>query len=326
MPDRPRVVITDHITQPDIERRVLDGTADIECLDAHSTAELFGRVSGSDVLICCHAVEITGAVLSEANHCRGVVRAGVGYNNIDLQAAAERGMVVCNVPDYGTEEVADHALALLLALARRLVPALDATRRGQWVVGVNAGCRRLRGQTLGIIGCGRIGSALAMRAKALGLRIVIYDPYLSRGLEKALGVERVWRLDELLPQCQFLSLNCPLTDETRHVMNARTFALLPRGAYLVNTARGGLVDEAALLGALTHGPLDGAAIDVSELEPPTNERLWTHPKLLMTPHCAFYSVEAADEMRSKAAQEALRLLRGEPPLNPVNRHLVQRTP
>ena len=325
MADLLRVVITDHIMEPDVERQVLDGVAEIHCVGAHSTADLFGRVGSADVLICFHAVEITGELLSQAGRCRGVVRGGVGYNNIDLRTAGERGIVVCNVPDYGTEEVADHALALLLALARRLVPTVDSTRRGEWRLGVNSGTRRLRGQTLGIIGCGRIGSALALRAKALGLRVVIYDPYLSRGIEKSLGVERVWRLEELLGQCQFLSLNCPLTDQTRQLMSAATFALLPRGAYLVNTARGGLVDELALLDALSSGQLAGAALDVTQQEPPADERLWKHPQLLLTPHCAFYSVEAAHEMRTKAAEEALRLVRGEPPLNPVNLQYMRGT-
>jgi phosphoglycerate dehydrogenase-like enzyme len=323
MLDPSRVVITDFITEPDIERRVLGGAAEVECLGAHGTSDLRGRVARADVLICCHAVEITAEVLAEAVRCRGVIRAGVGYNNIDIRSAGELGMFVCNVPDYCTEEVADHALGLLLALARRLLEAVDSTRRGQWNVGINTGARRLRGQTLGIIGCGRIGSALAMRAKALGLRTVIYDPYLSRGLEKSLGVERVWSLEELLPQCQFLSLNCPLTEETRHIMDARTIGRLRRGAYLINTARGGLIDEPALLDALTNGQLGGAAIDVAQQEPLADERLWTHPRLLVTPHCAFYSVEAACELRTRAAQEALRLLRGEPPLNPVNREFLK---
>lgn len=318
MPNLPRVVITDYLTEPDLERRVLDGVAELTCLDARDTAGLEGRVAEADVLICFHGVEITAAVLAEAKRCRGVVRGGVGYNNVDIRAAGELGIVVCNVPDYGTEEVADHALALLLALARRIVPAVDSTRRGEWNVAINSGAPRLRGQTLGIIGAGRIGTALAERAKSLGLRVVIFDPYVPRGFEKAIGVDRVWKLDDLLPQCQFISVHCPLTDETRHMLDHRALALLPAGAYLINTARGGIVEENALLAVLDSGRLAAAALDVVEREPLADERLWRHDKLLITPHCAFYSIEAAPEMRSKAAEEARRLIRGEAPRNPVN--------
>src|SRR5262249_47051912 len=143
-------------------------------------------------------------------------------DNIDLRAAGQRGIVVCNVPDYGTEEVADHALLLLLALARRLLPAHLAVREGIWDIATVAGTPRLRGRTLAVVGCGRIGRAMALRAKALGMRVVFFDPYLPDGTEKALALERVHRLEELLPQADFLSLHCPLTTQTRHVLNDRT--------------------------------------------------------------------------------------------------------
>jgi phosphoglycerate dehydrogenase-like enzyme len=164
------------------------------------------------VIICFHDVEVTRKVLGQAVQCVGVIRGGVGFNNIDVRAAGELGIVVCNVPDYGTEEVADHALALLLAIARRIVPAADSIRRGEWNIAINTGAPRLRGQTVGIIGAGRIGTALAARVRSLGMRAVIFDPYVPHGYEKAIGVERAWTMDELMPQCQFVSLHCPLTD------------------------------------------------------------------------------------------------------------------
>ena len=318
-----RVVITDYITEPDVERRVLEGAAEVLCLGMRGSAELLGHVAGADAIICFHEVEITAAVLAEAVRCRGVIRGGVGYNNIDCRGAGDLGIVVCNMPEYGTEEMADHTLGLLLALARRIVPAVDSVRRGDWNTRVNTGAPRLRGQTLGIVGCGPIGSAVALRARAFGLRVMIFDPYLPRGFEKALGVDRVWSLEELLPHCQFVSLHCAQTDETRHMLNARTLGLLPRGAYLVNTARGGLVEEPALLEALDCGQLAGAALDVVEREPLADDRLRQHPGVLITPHCAFYSVAAAPELRGKAAEEALRLVSGEPPRNPVNRQFLK---
>src|SRR5262249_34338351 len=153
---------------------------------------------------------------------KAVIRCGVGFDNVDIQAAGRRGIVVCNVPDYGTEEVADHALLMLLAIARRLLPADPAIRQGKWDIRTVFGMPRLRGRTLGIIGLGRIGTATAVRAKAFGLRVVFYDPYLPDGVDKALGIERVYRIEELLPQCHFVSLHCPLTHETRHVLNRET--------------------------------------------------------------------------------------------------------
>jgi phosphoglycerate dehydrogenase-like enzyme len=231
-------------------------------------------------------------------------------------------MVVCNVPDYGTEEVADHALMLLLAIARRLLPADRSVRAGQWDPMVYFGTPRLRGRTLGIIGCGRIGSAMALRARALGMRVVIFDPYRPDGIDKALGVERCYRLEELLAQAQFLSLHCPLTRETHQLMNAARFELLPKGAYVVNTARGPCISADALLAALDSGRLAYAGIDVFEREPLDNERLRNHPRVVVTPHSAFYSVEAFTEMRTKGAQEARRILLGEPVRNPVNLHLL----
>jgi phosphoglycerate dehydrogenase-like enzyme len=218
--------------------------------------------------------------------------------------------------------VADHALMLLLAIARRLLPADRAVRAGTWDVPVVFGAPRLRGRTLGIVGCGRIGTAMALRAKALGMRVVFHDPYLPDGIEKALGIEREHRLDDLLPRSEFLSLHCPLTRETHHLVNARTLAKLHRGAYLINTARGGCVDLAALHDALESGQVAYAALDVVEREPLDDERIRNHPHVVLTPHVAFYSVEGFAEMRTKGAWEARRVLAGEPVRNPVNLHCL----
>jgi phosphoglycerate dehydrogenase-like enzyme len=207
---------------------------------------------------------------------------------------------------------------LLLAIARRLIPSHNGIATGAWDHSSVFGAPRLRGKTLGLIGCGRIGSAVALRARALGLRVVFHDPYQRYGHEKALGVERCDRLEELLSQSQFLSLHCPLTRETRHIVNAETLALLPRGAYLVNTARGPCVDLPALATALDAGQVAAAGIDVFEREPLDNERIRNHPRMVLTPHAAYYSVEGYIEMRTKGAREILRALTGEAVHNPVN--------
>jgi D-3-phosphoglycerate dehydrogenase len=322
MSARPLVVITDHLAEAGVERGVLDPVADVRLLQTDDEEEVRRSATDADALLAFHAIKLTARSLSALPRCRGVVRCGVGFDNIDLRAAGERGILVCNVPDYGTEEVADHALAMLLALARRLLPCAAAIRAGKWDVTAVYGAPRLRGRTLGVVGCGRIGTALALRAKALGLDVVIYDPYQPPGLEKALGVRRAYRLDRLLAQAQFVSLHCPLTPETYHLLDAAALAKLPAGAYVINTARGPCVDGAALLEALDAGHVSAAALDVVEREPLDDERLRRHPRILLTPHAAFYSVEGFVEMRTKGAEEVRRLLSGEPVLNPVNRHCL----
>jgi phosphoglycerate dehydrogenase-like enzyme len=258
------------------------------------------------------------ASFARATRCKCVVRAGVGYNNVDLEAARHHGVVVCNVPDYGTEEVADHAIMFLLALARRLLPCHAAIRAGSWQYHTAIGTPRLRGRTLGLIGCGRIGSATALRAKALGLDVVFYDPLLRQGMEKALGIRRVHELDELLEQSDFISLHCYLNEATYHIISAQAISRMRPGVILINTARGPCIDESALLQGLYSGRIAAAGLDVVEQEPLSNERLRQHPQILFTPHSAFYSVEGFVELRTKTAEEVRRILLGEKPRNPVN--------
>lgn len=322
MSGRPLVVLTDAVAEPGVEVKVLDDLADLVLLRTNDEAEVAARAAEADALLVFHTIKLTERCIARLGRCKGIVRCGVGFDNVDLRAAGERGIVVCNVPDYGAEEVADHALMLLLATARRLLPADRLIREGAWDTTAVFGAPRLRGRTLGLVGCGRIGTAMALRAKALGMRVVAYDPYRPDGLDKALGIERAYRLDELLPRAEFLSLHCPHTSETRHLLNDRTLALLPAGAYVINTARGPVVDLDALLRALESGRVAFAGLDVFEREPLDDERLRRHPRVVLTPHAAFYSVEGWDEMRRKGAQEARRLLLGEPVRNPVNRHCL----
>jgi len=322
MSTRPLVVVTDYLAEAGVEQPILGPVADIRLLQTSDETEVARRGADADVVLVYHDIKLTERSLSALSRCKGVIRCGVGYDNIDLKAAGSRGIVVCNVPDYGTEEVADHALMMLLAIARRLVACHQAVRNGVWEVPTIFGAPRLRGRTLGVIGCGRIGTAMIMRARALGLRVLFYDPYKPDGLEKALGVERCYRLEELLAQSEFLSLHCPLTHETHHILNARTLAQLPHGAYVINTARGPCIDLNALLPALDSGQVSFAALDVVEREPLDDERIRQHPRILLSAHVAFYSVEGFQEMRTKGAQEARRMVLGEPVRNPVNRHCL----
>lgn len=323
MSARPLVVVTDYVADPGAEKQILDGVADLKLLQTYDEELVIRDGKDADVLLVFHGIKLTAKSISTLTKCRAIIRCGVGYDNVDIKAAGERGIVVCNVPDYGTEEVADHAILMLLAIVRRLLPADQAIRVGNWDPTLVTGTPRLRGKTLGLIGCGRIGSATALRAKALGMRVVFYDPYKPDGLDKALGIERVYHLDALLEQSPFLSLHCPLTTETRHIINEKTLAKLPMGTYLVNTARGPVVDLKALGDALETGRIAFAGLDVVEREPLDDERIRKHPNVLLTPHTAFYSVEGYLEMRTKGAQEAARLLRGEAVRNPVNLHCLK---
>lgn len=322
MPPRFHVVVTDYLSEAGPEKAILDDIADLTLLQTHEEAVVATRGTHADVLLVYHDIKLGERTVAALPKVRGIIRCGVGYDNIDIEAAGKRGIVVCNVPDYGTEEVADHALMMLIAIARRFLPSNHAVQAGNWDPQVAFGTPRLRGRTLGVIGCGRIGTAMVLRAMAIGMRVVIYDPYKPDGLEKSLGVERVHRLEDLLPQAQFVSVHCPLTPETRHILNAKTLSLLPRGAYVVNTARGPCIDGDALLQALDSGQVSYAALDVVEVEPLVDERIRNHPRIVLTPHSAFYSVEGFQEMRTKGATEARRLLTGEAPRNPVNLHLM----
>lgn len=313
------VVVPDYLTEDSIEQKILGQVAQIKLLQATHEDQAVESLSKADAVLLYHDILISAKSISRMNKCKLIVRCGVGYDNVDIEAAAAKGIVVCNVPDYGTEDVADHALMMLLGSIRRLVVTHEAIRNGKWDPEGIFGAPRLRGKTVGIIGCGRIGAAMALRCKALGMRVVFYDPYLRPGTEKMLGLERTETLEELLPQCAAVSLHCLLTPETRHILNEKNLALLPKGAVVVNTARGGCVDSLALLAALKSGHLAGAGIDVLEREPLDIEELRSHPRVLFSPHAAYYSVEGYWEMRSKGAQEALRGLTGKPLWNPVNR-------
>jgi phosphoglycerate dehydrogenase-like enzyme len=318
------VLIADFLRDASIEGPVLDGVADVVVADARHEDDLVPHLAEADAIILFHDIGRMGdSTFAKAPRCRAVVRAGVGYNNVDLDAAGKRGIAVCNVPDYGTEEVADHAIMLLLAVTRHLIIQDRSMRAGEWDYRTGRETPRLRGKTIGLVGCGRIGSATALRAKAFGLDVVFFDPYVPPGLEKALGVRREFRLEPLLEQSHFLSLHCYLDEKSHHLIDAGAFAKMRPGSILINTARGPVVEQAALIEALDSGRLLGAGLDVFEREPLDDDRLRHHPRVILTPHSAFYSIEGFIELRTKAAEEARRVLLGEPPRNLVNRPSVE---
>ncbi len=291
-----------HITDIDIESEVLRGCARIQSVALDRESDFFPYVEQADAIIAWHHLTFGAEVIGRLAKTRIIVRYGVGFDNIDVAAAAERGIPVANVPDYGTEEVADHAITLALALVRQLKPLMVDTARGNWDYYTGAACRRVRELAFGIVGCGRIGTATALRAQALGFQTRFFDPYLPSGYEKAIGVPRVDSLYELLEASDVLSLHVPLTDETHLMIGREQFARMKPTAYLLNTARGAVVSHQALMEALAAGKIAGAGLDVLEREPEGIEAISGFPNCIVTPHSAFYSRESMIELRRKAAQ------------------------
>ena len=252
---------------------------------------------------------------------KGIVRLGIGVDSVDLDAATELGIVVANVPEFCQDEVAEHALGLLLAVTRKIAFADRLTRQGKWVVGIQERMlpmRRLRGQTLGLVGFGRIAQRLTGMAKSLGLRVIAADPYVAPEAAEAAGVT-LMPLEELLRQADIVSLHVPLTSETRALINSDAFALMKRGAILINTARGPVVDEVALEASLADGELGGAGLDVLETEPPKIPHpLLEFDNVVLTCHYASCSFEAYADLRRSVSEQAAQILRGEFPRNLVN--------
>jgi C-terminal binding protein len=328
---QPLLTITDFIAD-DLapERQILGEMAAIQALDAYSEHDLIGRIEESHCIMLYHNLALTQQTISRLKNCRLIVRCGVGIDNVDRQYARSRGIDVCNVPDYGTEEVADSAIGMYLSLARgiNLYNSLLRDPQHSWMYTHATPLQRIRGQTFAILGLGRIGVATAIRAKALGCRVIFYDPYLPDGIDKSIGITRVETLGELLSQTNCLSIHTPLTPETKNLIGAKELAQMTRGSFLVNTARGAIVDTAAIVPAIEAGQLAGAAIDVLPIEPPslTDPMLvaWRDPqhpcysRLIINPHAAFYSEQGLLDMRLKGAEACRRALLGLPLRNVVN--------
>jgi D-3-phosphoglycerate dehydrogenase len=271
----------------------------------------------ADAILVTYA-KLPRQLLGELKKCKAIGRFGLGVDNIDLPAAKEFGIAVNYVPDYCLREVSDHAMALLLALARKVTFANRLVQSGRWEVPPIVPLRRLEGQVLGLVGFGNIPRALAPKAKAFGLKVITYDPYVSQDALASTGVESV-SFDDLLARSDFISVHAPLQPATRGLMNAKVFAKMKKGAYLINTARGPLVDEAALVAALDSGHLGGAGLDVVTNEPlPKDSPLTGRDNVILTPHTAFYSVEALEELQTKCATDVARVLSGEKAIYPIS--------
>ena len=263
-------------------------------------------------------VPINASVLSHFPHCLAIVKPSVGVDNIDIDAATAAGICVANVPDYGTDEVATHAMALLLNAIRYVDVVAADVRAGRWQPKPPYPIQRSSGRTLGIVGFGRIGQSVARKAAGFGWRMLAWDPYLDEDKMRNRGVEPV-DFETLLAQSDFVTLHLPLTEETQGMIDAGVLAKMKRTAFLVNTARGPIVDSAALHQAVESGQIAGAALDVVDAEPPPPDHpLHRSNRILVTAHVAWYSEQAFDDLRVKAVQEVARVLQGELPINLLN--------
>jgi len=311
----PRAFYTDY-PWPDVElERAILAEADCSLEKSPDDREqtLVDRVGDADVILTCWA-PVTARVLDAATKCRHVCRTGIGLDNIDVAHATRRGVLVTNVPDYCIEEVAEHALAMIFALGRKIAQGHLATKRGRYSLVESLPVERIGGKTLGVVGLGKTGALLAEKARAVGMRVI----GTNRSKQTPPGIEWV-PLEELLAQSDYVSLNCPLTDETRQLINADTLAAMKPTAFLVNTARGGLVDHAALAEALDAGRIAGAALDVQETEPPDLDAPpYPDERVIVTPHTAFVSSQATHELRTRVARQAADFLQGKRPECVVN--------
>lgn len=321
MHTRPLVALLDG-RDCSIEMPILKDVATVAFCDAQSTQEIHEKVLNEAVgALMWHTITLTKEDLEKFKALRIIVRIGSGVDNVDVKAAGELGIAVCNVPGYGVEEVADTTMCLILNLYRRTYWLANMVKEGKKFQGPEqvreaaSGCARIRGDTLGIVGLGRIGSAVALRAKAFGFNVMFYDPYLPDGIEKSLGLSRVYTLQELLFQSDCVSLHCTLNEHNHHLINDYTIKQMRPGAFLVNTARGGLVDETALALALKDGRIRAAALDVHENEPFSIHQgpLKDAQNVICTPHAAWYSDASCTELREMAAGEIRRAIMGRIP-------------
>lgn len=312
-----KVLVSDPISDQGIQ--MLYDAADVEVVKQTglSEEELVAIIGEFDALLVRSQTKVTEKIMNAGSRLKVIGRAGVGVDNIDLEAATKRGIVVINAPDGNTIATCEHTFAMIMAVARSIPQAYKKTISGEWdrksFVGVE-----LRNKTLGIIGMGRIGTEVAKRAKVFGMEVIGYDPFLTDERAEKIGV-RLKTVNEIAAEADFITVHTPLTKETHHIISTEQFALMKQGVRIVNCARGGIIDEAALLDAIDKGIVAGAAFDVFEDEPPQADHpLLNNPKVIVTPHLGASTVEAQENVAIDVSEEVLHILRDEPFKNAVN--------
>ena len=302
MTTKPKILVADPISPRGVEELGRDGAFEVIFQTGLKEEQLLEIIPDCTALVVRSETKVNQRVLEAAKSLRIVGRAGVGVDNVDVEAATARGVIVMNTPDGNTISTAEHAFSLLVSVARTIPQAHASTAAGKWERKKFQGVE-LYGKTLAILGMGRIGSELARRAMAFGMRVLAYDPYLAASRARAMQVELIEELDDILPRADFISMHMPLTAETRHMLDARRLALCKAGVRIVNCARGGLVDETALGAALDSGHVAGAALDVFEIEPlPADFPLRSNPRLVLTPHLGASTAEAQESVGIEIAQ------------------------
>ncbi|MFT4727985.1 MAG: D-3-phosphoglycerate dehydrogenase [Granulosicoccus sp.] len=323
--DRPKVVITDFdFGDVDVERNILEAVgAEVVALQSKCEEDLLDEARDCAAMINQYA-RIGERTIAHLSQCEVIARYGVGVDIVDVEAATRKGILVTNVRDYCTEEVADHAIALWLTLARKLPDYDRATHQGVWQWQSGKPIHRIRGRTMGVVSFGKIGQAIAVRAKAFGVQIIAYDPFLPVHIAKEHGVELVSKAD-LLARSDYILMQAPMTPDTRHFLSDAEFGVMKPAAIVVNTGRGPTIDNQALYRALTDGHIASAGLDDPEEEPakraqwsPAENPIFTLPNVIVTPHAAYYSEESIHAARETAASEVARVLTQQTPWFPVN--------
>lgn len=317
-----KIYITDHEHDySQIEEKILEKESAVvigaQCRNEQEVMDIAGEADG---MLVAYA-PITKNVIAELKRCKVIVKYGVGYDNIDVPAATQKGIFVANVPDYCIEEVATHTIALILCCARRIVQYDRLTRDNQWSSMIAGQIERISKQKLGILGFGRIGRKVAMMAKHLGFTIIAHDPYILSETMKKYDVQSV-DLETIFSESDYISTHLLLNDQTRHFVNDDALSMMKKSAFLINTSRGSVVNQKALTEALKNKKIAGAALDTFEVEPLDSQNpILKMKNVVLSPHAAWYSEEANKELRSKAAEEIVRVLRGGIPRNLINKEL-----
>lgn len=313
-------VITDYeYDNIDAERSIITGAGHtLKDFQVKGGPELAAVCKDADAVVTQYST-VSREVIEAMEHCKMIIKYGIGVNNIDVAAATEKGIYVCNVPDYGVEEVSDHAVTMILCLARKLHILNRSIREGQWGFQAAYPLNRFCESVVGLLGFGRIPRLVAKKLSGFGCRILAYDPFVSEEEMKACGVEKA-SLEDICQRADYISVHIPLNDSTRHIIGKKELGLMKQGAALVNTSRGGLIDEDALYEALKSGKLSGAGLDVYETEPlPKEHPLLTLENVIATSHCAWYTETAITTLQRKVAEEVVNVLNGNEPFNCVNK-------
>lgn len=321
-----RVVVTDYDYENLEEIKKALDKVDGELIPAQckSESEVIELAREADAVIVVHYDPLSRKVIEQLNKCKVIVRTGIGVDSIDIQAATDHNICVVNVPEYCMDEVAEHALGLIFALARKLFVLSNSVKSGQWNWNIAKPIFRIKGRTLGLVGLGKISKCLAKKAKGLGISIICYDPYIDYQIAEEEGVELV-SFENLLKESDFISIHTPLNEGTRGMFGEKEFKMMKKEAFIINTSRGQVIERAVLYKALTEKWVAGAGLDVMEEEPPDkNEPLFSLENVILTPHCGWYSQDSEAMLKTKVGEEIARVLNGIRPLSLVNPEVLKK--